>query len=343
MENTYQILKDVNLATRTTFGVPAQAARLVEVDSVAVLQEIIKSGESIQLILGGGSNLLFTSDLTGLVLQNKILGREILEEQGDDVLIQFGGGENWHETVGWTLDQNLFGLENLSLIPGTVGAAPIQNIGAYGVELMDRFEFLTAIELSSGKSFTFNRDACNFAYRYSIFKGPAKGRFFITSVTLRLSRKAELNLDYGALKTILANKNIRDPKPKDVSEAVIEIRQQKLPDPKMLGNAGSFFKNPIIPLAQFSRLKQLYPDVPSYPAGVGEVKVPAGWLIEKAGWKGKRIGNTGCHVDQALVLVNYGNATGREIAAHAERVIHSVKKTFGINLEKEVNVWGTPD
>lgn len=291
-------------------------------------------------VLGGGSNVLFAGDFPGLVLLNRIGGIRIEEEDGGEVLLSAGGGVNWHELVLWTLNHHIYGLENLSLIPGTVGAAPIQNIGAYGVELRDVFHSLQAVELATGEMHTFGPKACEFGYRDSVFKRERKGDFFITRVFLRLSRKPRLNLTYGAIGKTLAGMGVSDPSPKDVSRAVVHIRQSKLPDPAQIGNAGSFFKNPEVPVEVFDRLREQFPDIVSYPLPGGRVKVPAGWLIERAGWKGRRIGNTGCYDHQALVIVNYGGATGAEIWAHARRVADSVEETFGLRLHPEVNVVG---
>ncbi|MBR9920959.1 MAG: UDP-N-acetylmuramate dehydrogenase [Bacteroidetes bacterium] len=297
-----------DLQALTTFAVPAFAERLEKIETSAQLQTLIASGEKINLILGGGSNILFTHNPKGLVVQNLIKGRELIRESGDDVWLRFGGGENWHEVVSWSLENGYFGLENLSLIPGTVGAAPIQNIGAYGVELKDHFAWLEAVDLKTGDAHHFESEACQFGYRYSVFKGPLKGRYMITHVVLKLSRQARLKLEYGAIRTTLEEMQVENPQAADVSRAVIHIRQSKLPDPKELGNAGSFFKNPQILVDQYNSLRKTYPNMPAYPIDEKRVKVPAGWLIEKAGWKGKRIGNTGCHARQSLVIVNSASA-----------------------------------
>ena len=251
-----------------------------------------------------------------------------------------GAGENWHEFVLWTLAQGLSGVENLSLIPGTVGAAPIQNIGAYGVELSEVFLKLEAINLNNGVLHTFRAKDCKFGYRDSIFKKALKGKFCITQVYFRLSTHAQLRLEYGAIQRTLAEQQITQPTPRDLSKAVVAIRSAKLPDPATLGNAGSFFKNPTIDTAHFARLQNQYPNMPNYPQGDQRIKVPAGWLIEQCGWKGKRVGETGSYEKQALVLVNYGAATGAEILALSEAIQQSVAEKFEIQLEREVNLWG---
>jgi UDP-N-acetylmuramate dehydrogenase len=257
------------------------------------------------------------------------------------VKVAVRSGENWHQFVLWSLENNLAGIENLSLIPGTLGAAPIQNIGAYGVELKDIFEGLEAMNLETGQIRFFEKTECQFGYRDSIFKRELKGKYFITKVFLRLqdAEKAKVSVEYGAIRQVLEEKKIDKPTVKDVSDAVIEIRQSKLPDPKVLGNSGSFFKNPVISKKHFLSVQKNFPDIVFYDLPDETVKVPAGWLIEHAAWKGKRIGNTGSHARQALVLVNYGGATGMEIKALSDDIIASVKAKYDIELEREVNVW----
>jgi len=264
----------------------------------------------------------------------------ITVESSDDesVIIKCGGGVVWHDLVLWAIEQGYGGIENLSLIPGTVGAAPIQNIGAYGVELKDVFIKLDGVRLATREHFTFTKKGCKFGYRDSIFKGRHKGEFIITQVYLKLSKKPIVNTSYGAIAKVLAEKGIDMPTIKDVSDAVIAIRQSKLPDPAVIGNAGSFFKNPVISKSSFDKVIAEHPDMPSYPQDDGQVKVPAGWLIEQCGWKGKQVGNTGAHKNQALVLVNYGDATGEEVLALSEEIIKSVFLKFGIGLSREVNV-----
>jgi UDP-N-acetylmuramate dehydrogenase len=333
-----EIHSHFDLSSYNTFGLQAFAARFAVVETPDELKGLIRQFGTPQLLLGGGSNVLLTQDLEGLVVHNRILGRELVKEDESSVWVRLGAGENWHAVVQWTLEQGWYGLENLSLIPGSVGAAPIQNIGAYGVELESVFHQLEAVELESGRIRTFDREACDFGYRYSVFKGPLKGQYAITHVHLTLSKHPQLKLDYGAIRQTLEERGITRPTPKEVSEAVIHIRQSKLPDPNQLGNAGSFFKNPEIPAAQFASLQETNPQIVGYPLPNGNVKVPAGWLIEQCGWKGKKVGNTGSHARQALVLVNYGGASGREIWELAQAIQESVESRFGIRLSTEVNV-----
>lgn len=332
------VLHQVSLKSLHTFGLDIQAERFARFSSESELLDLLKTEGPPAFLLGGGSNVLFTGDVQGLVLQNRIGGMELVEENEQEVLLAVGGGVLWHDLVEWTLNQNLGGLENLSLIPGRVGAAPIQNIGAYGVELQSVFHHLDAIELFNQQEHRFDRSDCQFGYRDSIFKNEWKGRLCITRVYLTLQKKPTLNLSYGAIQEVLDEWQLSRPTIRDVSKAVIHIRQSKLPDPAVLGNAGSFFKNPIIPIRQLQDLQRQHPEMVFYPNGPEQVKVPAGWLIEHCGWKGKRIGNTGCHADQSLVLVNYGGATGAEVLAHAQRVIQSVQERFGITLQPEVNI-----
>lgn len=332
---------DFSLKPFNTFGMDVKARLFARFDSVPELHEVLQMPELHQepkLILGGGSNLLLTKDFEGVVLQNGIKGIEKVREDAEHVYLQVGGGEVWHDFVLKTLDLNLSGVENLSLIPGTVGAAPLQNIGAYGVELKDVFEQLEAVSINSGQIRHFTAEECRFGYRESIFKNELKGQYIVTHVTFRLSKKHKLNISYGAISTTLQQMQVLQPTTKDVSAAVCQIRQSKLPDPKQIGNAGSFFKNPEIPLAQYEALQKQYPEIPSYPVTETTVKVPAGWLIEQCGWKGKVLGNYGVHKDQALVLVNYGGAKGDEIRQLAYDVIESVQQKFGIKLSPEVNI-----
>jgi UDP-N-acetylmuramate dehydrogenase len=332
---------NLSLKNFNTFGIEAKAKYFTTFTNTENLKTILSDPEYKKeklLILGGGSNLLFVSDLfDGLVLHNKIKGIEIIHENEEAVIIKSGAGEIWHELVLYTISKNWGGLENLSLIPGTVGAAPMQNIGAYGVEIKDVFASLEAYEISTGIIKTFSLTECKFGYRSSIFKQDAKGKYIIVSVSFRLTKKPVFNTSYGAISDTLKQMGILHPTIKNISDAVINIRQSKLPDPKEIGNAGSFFKNPEIPVAHFEKLKSQYPDIPSYPTLPGMIKVPAGWLIEKCGWKGKVIGHTGVHKNQALVLVNYGNARGEEIKDLSIEVQRSVKEKFEIELETEVN------
>jgi len=290
------------------------------------------------LILGGGSNVLFTKDYEGIVLKNNLKGIDILNENQESVWIKAGGGELWHNLVMFCVENNWGGVENLSLIPGTVGAAPMQNIGAYGSEIKETFESLEAVNMQTGKLETFNKEECRFGYRESVFKNEFKGLYFISSVNLKLNKNPVVNTDYGDIKAVLNEWGITLPTLQEVSKAIISIRQSKLPDPAILGNAGSFFKNPVISSAHFEALKQKFPDIKSFPAPNGTIKVPGGWLIEQAGWKGKRIGNIGVHDKQALVLINYGGGTGKDLIQLAHDIIDSVKEKFDITLSPEVNI-----
>ncbi len=335
------IQKNVSLEPFNTFGVAARAACFAQVDSVAALRKVLEDEPGCPtFILGGGSNLLLTQDVDQLVLRNTISGKSIVSTASGHAIVQAGGGENWHELVIWSLKQGLGGLENLSLIPGTAGAAPIQNIGAYGVELAQVFDHLEAVELATGAVRRFDAADCHFGYRDSVFKNELKGQYFITQVYLKLTTSSHhrITTSYGALKDYLQQAGISDPQPADVSQAVIQIRQSKLPDPREIGNSGSFFKNPEIEQEAFEDLRRRYPGVPGYAMDNGRRKVPAGWLIEKAGWKGKRIGQAGTYHKQALVLVNHGGASGAELWALAQRIADAVESQFGIRLQPEVNV-----
>ncbi|QIL74833.1 UDP-N-acetylmuramate dehydrogenase [Hymenobacter sp. HDW8] len=343
MSSAFLLEHDVSLRPYNTFGIDVKArlfARFRNVDELRALLALPEVQQAEKLVLGGGSNLLFTQDFNGVVLKNEIAGLEIIDqdEDTDTALVRAGAGESWHGMVQYALQQNLSGIENLSLIPGTVGAAPLQNIGAYGAELQDTFDHLEALEISTGRLRTFTREECGFGYRESVFKGPLKNQFIVTSVVLRLQRQHRLNISYGALRTTLADMGIEaDPTPQDVSEAVIRIRRSKLPDPAQIGNAGSFFKNPEISQRRFDELKTQYPDLPGYPVP-GGVKVPAAWLIEQCGWKGRRFGPHGVHENQALVLVNHGGAQGANIRDLAHEIIASVREKFGVELHPEVNI-----
>ncbi|MCC2546385.1 UDP-N-acetylmuramate dehydrogenase [Hymenobacter sp. BT175] len=334
---------DVSLRPYNTFGIDVKARMLGRFASVVELRALLALPEvasAEKLILGGGSNLLFTKDFEGVVLKNEIRGLEVVDqdEAAETALVRAGAGESWHGLVQYALAQKLSGIENLSLIPGTVGAAPLQNIGAYGAELKDTFDRLEAVEISTGRLRTFTHEECGFGYRESVFKGPLRNQYIVTSVLLRLHRQARLNVSYGAIRTTLADMGIEaDPTPQDVSEAVIRIRRSKLPDPAQIGNAGSFFKNPELSQASFDALKARYPDLPGYPVP-GGVKVPAAWLIEQCGWKGRRLGYHGVHDQQALVLVNHGGAQGGDIRDLAHQIIASVREKFGVELHPEVNI-----
>ncbi|MEM6803707.1 MAG: UDP-N-acetylmuramate dehydrogenase [Bacteroidota bacterium] len=335
-----QLKTQQNLTSYNSFGIDAQARYFLELEHEVEAREFLIDNISNPLplyILGGGSNILLTDDLDGVVLKNQILGKEIIEEDASHVYLRVGAGENWHEFVCYCLENNWGGIENLSLIPGTVGAAPIQNIGAYGVELKDVFVRLEAMDMRTGILKVFDKEACAFGYRDSIFKGAAKGKYLICRVILKLSKQHVLNTSYGALEAELekigGTANIQK-----LSEAVVRIRQSKLPDPALLGNAGSFFKNPLVSVQKFEELKLRFPDIPHYPQ-IDGVKLPAAWLIQSCGWKGKRFENYGVHEQQALVLVNYGGAKGRDLLSLSEQIQDSVQESFGIKLLREVNIW----
>ena len=335
-----EIKHQISLKTFNTFGINVQADNFVAIGSFDDLNQAFEHQLFAHkcLILGGGSNVLFTGDFAGTIFKNNLKGISILEQDDATVLIKAASGEIWHDLVMYCVQNNFAGVENLSLIPGTVGAAPMQNIGAYGVELIDVFESLSAFDVIEGTNRIFTKEECDFGYRSSVFKTIYKDRYFITDVTLRLSKSPVLNISYGAIKDVLAEKNIIHPTIKAISDAVIAIRKSKLPDPNILGNAGSFFKNHEIPESFYLELKTTFPEMPGYPTAVGFTKVPAGWLIEQCGWKGKQVGNTGAHKNQALVLVNYGNATGAEIMQHAFTIQQSVQEKFGITIVPEVNL-----
>jgi UDP-N-acetylmuramate dehydrogenase len=336
-----KILKNTSLKPHNTFGLDVKAAYFVEVTSAQDFKDVLQSDVAKVneiLILGGGSNVLLTKDFEGLVIKNNFSGISTEKGPNEEILVTAYSGENWHELVLFTVANGLGGLENLSLIPGTVGAAPMQNIGAYGVEIKDVFVSLDALNRETLEVETFNKEQCQFGYRESIFKHEAKGKYIILSVTFRLCKIPKLNLCYGAIKDTLAEMNISNPTIADVSNAVIAIRQSKLPDPKEIGNSGSFFKNPEISKDQYENIKKSYPNMPSYPISPEVVKVPAGWLIEQAGWKGKRFGDIGVHAKQALVLVNYGGGKGQDIANLSEEIKASVFEKFGIKLHTEVNI-----
>lgn len=335
-----QIQENISLKPYNSFGIDVKASYFAEIfeeeELIELFQnEIVKTQKL--FVIGGGSNVLFTHDYEGLVIKINIKG---LQAQIIDklVLVTAGAGEVWNDFVQYCVTLGFAGVENLSLIPGTVGASPIQNIGAYGVELKDVFESCTAFELKTGEIKTFTYTDCHFGYRESIFKGALKGQYIITSVTFRLSSEARINTSYGAIETELQKRGIENPNIEDVSEAVSHIRVSKLPDPSTIGNAGSFFKNPVIEKYEFADVVAKHPDVVHYPTADDKVKLAAGWLIEQCGWKGKIVGNTGTWKNQALVLVNHGGATGTEVYAFSEQIIDSVKSTFGVTLEREVNI-----
>lgn len=336
------IQENVSLKPFNTFGVNANSKYFAEANSVEELLETLKFSNTKTLpllFLGGGSNILFTKDFDGLAIRLNLKG--INEKIVDDnhILVTAKAGENWHQFVMFCLDKNYGGLENLSLIPGNVGTSPMQNIGAYGTEIKNVFESCKVLNLETLKLETLNSEQCKFGYRDSIFKQEGKGKYVILEVTFRLTRKIHrIDVEYGAIQSELEKMEIINPTIQDVSKAVINIRKSKLPDPKITGNAGSFFKNPTIPLTQYENLKQQFENIPGYPNG-DFVKVPAGWLIEQAGWKGRQIGNVASHNLQALVIINAtGNATGKEIFDFSTMIIDSLKEKYGIELEREVNI-----
>lgn len=332
------ILENISLKNYNTFGIDVNAKRFIAINSVGDLQQLLSEEKDLFLI-SGGSNMLLTKDIEKLVTHINIKGISIENEDDNFIEVTVNAGENWHEFVLWSVNNNYGGLENLSLIPGNVGTCPIQNIGAYGVEVKDTITKVQALKIETGKLHTFTNQDCKFDYRNSIFKNEVKDKFIIISVSFKLSKNNHTcHTSYGAIETELASKNIKNPTLKEISDAVISIRKSKLPDPKELGNSGSFFKNPVISVALFEKLLKEYPTIPSYKISETELKIPAGWLIEKAGFKGKRFGNCGVHEKQALVLVNYGNATGKEIYQLAKNIQETILNTFGISLEIEVNV-----
>ena len=329
--------KDTSLLPYNTFGIDVESKHFVGVKSIDELQAVLNQNKQEKLlVLGGGSNLLLTKDFEGLTLRIQNRGIEIVEQDDRKARVKVAAGENWHDFVLWCLENDLGGVENLALIPGNVGAAPIQNIGAYGVELREVFESCEAISIDTGKVKIFKKDECDFGYRNSIFKNTLKGKYIIFSVQFNLNKPPHaLNISYKGLSENLEGKilNIQS-----IAQAVIEIRSSKLPDPKKIGNCGSFFKNPVITLIKFNDLKQQYPDIPHYPDQVDKIKIPAAWLIDTLGYKGYRNHEAGVHPNQALVLVNYGNATGADIKKLAQQIRNKVKEKFAINLEFEVNI-----
>ena len=327
-----------NLKEYNTFGISVKAEMFAVFSSIEELKQILSfRNDKKLLVLGGGSNLLLTKDFDGLVIKNEIKRFEVIEETVSEVIVESGAGENWHEFVLNCIDKGFGGIENLSLIPGSVGASPMQNIGAYGVEIKDVFESLSAYHIASGEIHYFDKTKCEFGYRESIFKNKVKGEYIILTVTFRLTKKPTINSSYGAINEQLKFMGIQVPTIKELSAAVIAIRQSKLPDPKIIGNAGSFFKNPTVEITLLEQIQKNYPDIPNYPALNGR-KLAAGWLIEKAGWKGRTFDNYGVHKLQALVLVNYGNCTGQEIFDLSSQIIQDVFEKFGVLLEREVNI-----
>ncbi len=346
-----KVLQDVDLEKFNTFGIKAKARFFVEVEEeedfakLFVLEEFKNNSK---LFLGGGSNVLFTKDFEGIVILNRLKGIEILEEDGESVLIKSFGGEVWDDLVSFTTDRGYWGIENLAFIPGTVGGAPMQNIGAYGSELKDTLEYLEAYDIETGEKKVFTNRECEFGYRDSVFKNKFKGKYFISAIVLKLSKIEKKNIEYKVLKDFFLENKISPDTSKIVGECVTKIRQSKLPDPKVLGNAGSFFKNVYVGKEKLENLLKMYPDMPYFiepipDADFGKIeqekiKIPSAWLIEQCGFKGKRVGNVGMHTKQALVLVNYGGATGEEIYNFAKQVINEVFDKFGIKLNPEVNL-----
>ncbi len=336
-----KIQQNVSLKPYNTFAIDVKASFFVVVTTEEELREVLLYNKITKpfFILSGGSNMLLTKDIDALVIHIAIKGVFVQETTEDSVIVKVNGGENWHEFVHYCIRNGYGGVENLSLIPGCVGSAPIQNIGAYGVELKDTFLRCEALDIKTGEKKIFSKEACDFGYRNSIFKTTAKGEYVITCVYFQLTTKDhQFQTGYGAIEKELQERGIDTPTLKEISESIIAIRQSKLPDPKVLGNSGSFFKNPVVSSEVFVKLQQVYPKVPHYVLDQGLVKVPAGWLVEEAGFKGKRYGDAGVHDKQALVLVNHGNATGKEILALSQRIQITVLEKFGISLEAEVNV-----
>ncbi|MBO7248415.1 MAG: UDP-N-acetylmuramate dehydrogenase [Bacteroidaceae bacterium] len=331
-----KIFDNCPLKERHTFGMDVKADRLIEFASEDELKSALTDAVKPLLFMGGGSNLLFLNDYRGTILHSTIDSIEVTAEDSTSVTVRAGSGVVWDDFVACCVEQGWWGVENLSLIPGEVGASAVQNIGAYGVEVKDVLQSIEAISVDDLSRRVFTNAECNYAYRDSIFKNILKGKYVITYVTYRLSKTATPNIGYGALKSVLPE----NPSLKEIRDAIIAVRNSKLPDPKVYGNAGSFFMNPVIPMEQFVELQSRYPEIPSYPASEGYIKVPAGWLIEKSGWKGKSVGNAAVYEKQALVLVNRGGATGMEIKHLADTVIEDVRKMFGITLHAEVNYIG---
>ena len=333
--------ENTSLKPFNTFGIEVSATYYAKFNSVNSLKLLLQQNAGLPIfILGGGSNVLFTKDYNGLVLKNEILGFKTIEENNTSIVIEAGAGMNWHSFVLKCIDINYGGIENLSLIPGNIGASPMQNIGAYGVEIKDVFEYLDAVHIKSGEVKRFHKSDCAFGYRESVFKRKLKGEYIICRVAYRLSKnKHKLNTSYGAIENELQNMQITNPTIRDVSNAVIAIRQSKLPDPKEIGNAGSLFKNPVVSQKKLEKLLDKYPSIPNYPSTENKAKLAAGWLIEQAGWKGKTFDERyGVHKKQALVLVNYNDAKGQEILRLSDDIIADVAFKFDVHLEREVNI-----
>lgn len=329
-----------SLKSYNTFGLDVRCTQLIRIKAKSQLETYISQSNHKApscIILGGGSNVLLLGDIERPVLKNEIKERSLISETKKHVIIKAGGGENWHRFVRWCIREGYGGLENLSLIPGSVGAAPMQNIGAYGVEIKDVFHSLEAVNLKTGKTRVFKKAACSFGYRTSVFKEKYKGKYFITSVSFKLDKIHQLSLSYGAIKTELARRKKSKPTIKDVSDVVMTIRRSKLPDPKEIGNSGSFFKNPIVKSSKAKKLVKHHPTIPVYPQACEMSKISAGWLIEQCGWKGKKIGGAGCYKKHALILINHKNATSKDILNLCTKIQESVLEKFGIELIPEVN------
>jgi len=338
-----KIQENISLLSYNTFNIDCSACFFVEVQDLNDLNELRQSDvfkDNERLVLGGGSNVLFKGDFDGLVILNLLKGIELIDEDEESVWINVHGGENWHELVEYCVAKGWGGIENLALIPGSVGASPIQNIGAYGVELKDVFVSLEAFMWSTGETKVFYHEDCRFGYRDSVFKRELKGKVLISSVTLKLSRFPQVNTSYGAISNVLEEQKVEHPSIADVCNAVIQIRRSKLPDPEEIGNAGSFFKNPELPVEQANELFSKFPDAPRYVVSDSIIKIPAGWMIDQCGWKGFRKGDAGVHAKQALVLVNHGSVNGNEITELAQRIMDSVENKFGVALTPEVNIIG---
>lgn len=335
-----KIKENISLKPYNTFGIDVLAKHFVSVSNLDELKNILLlKGYPDKLILGGGSNILLTKNQKALVIHVNLKGITIISEDENSVIVKANAGENWHEFVLWCLDHDFGGIENLSLIPGNVGTAPIQNIGAYGVELKDSFISCEGLSLESNTIKSFSKANCNFGYRNSIFKQHEKGKYIITNVTFKLSKKThKLNINYGSIASQLELMQITSPTIQEISKAIIAIRESKLPNPKEIGNSGSFFKNPIISKAHYVTLLENFPEIPSYTISDNEIKIPTGWLIEKSGFKGKRFGDYGVHKNQALVLVNYGNSKGSDILNLSKLIQKTIKRLFGISIEAEVNI-----
>jgi UDP-N-acetylmuramate dehydrogenase len=335
-----EIQNHFSLRNYNTFGIEANAKQFVAIHSIEELKSVLTENKTKnKFVLGGGSNMLLTKDIDALVIHIDLKGKKIVDENDDFVWVESQAGENWNEFVMWTIDNDFGGLENMSLIPGNVGTTPVQNIGAYGTEIKDTFVTCAAMKIDSLEMRNFDKTECHFGYRESIFKNEVKNQYIITSVVFKLTKhNHKINIAYGDIAAELEKLNIKNPTLKEVSNAVITIRQSKLPDPKVLGNSGSFFKNPIVLKSEFEPIHKKFPEMKYYEISETEVKVPAGWLIEQAGFKGKRFGDAGIHKNQALVLVNYGNATGQEILNVSKEIQDTIFKKFGIQIEAEVNI-----